>query len=181
MKKLFFLLFTVCCISVASAQYNRAFYGGAGKQKGLHFTGEALYLGNYGWGNTAAIGYRFNNYVALDAGGGYVSYAGDYFKGAAIPLAAGLRVNLLSFSLSPYVALAGGISFDNYTNTDQYIFDEKTVTKENKHQLVSGYYNVAAGLSVRCTDTFSLYAGAGYNNIMNSYTISVGIDITFIK
>jgi hypothetical protein len=181
MKKLFFLLFTTCCISTVFAQYNRRFYGGIDHQEGLHLIGEALYLGKYGWGNAAAIGYRFNNYMAIGAGSGYIMYTGEHFNGSAVPLFADLRVNILSSMVSPYVALTGGVYFDHYTNTDYYTFDDKTVTKESKHKSVSGYYNVAAGLYVRCTGTFAIHAGAGYNNIVNGYIISAGIAVTFVE
>jgi opacity protein-like surface antigen len=179
MKKLFFLVFTICCIQAASAQYNKRFSSGAGKQEGFHLMGEALYLGKYGWGDAVAIGYRFNNRVVLGAGGGYMSYDGEQFKGTAVPLFADVRMNLLSSKCSPYVALTGGVYFNSYTNSDRFTFVDRTVIRESKHKSVSGYYNVAAGLSVRCTDAFAVYAGAGYNNIVNSYAISAGIAVMF--
>ena len=151
------------------------------KRKGVHFTAEALYLGEYGWGGVAAIGYRFNEYVALGAGGGYALYGNERFNGSAIPLFADLRVNILPFMLSPYVAVAGGVYIDAYTNTDTYAFNGRVVTRNSEYKSVSGYYNVAAGLYLRCTDVFAVHAGAGYNNIVNSYSIHAGIAITFVK
>jgi hypothetical protein len=149
------------------------------KQKGVYLTAEALYLNRYGWGGTAAIGYRFNSYVALGAGGGYALYAGEDFSGKAIPVFAGLRVNILPYVVSPYVAVAAGACFDTYANTDSYTGKGKTVTKNSEHETVYGYYNVAAGLYLRCSDGFAVHAGAGYNNIVKTYTINAGIAITF--
>jgi hypothetical protein len=149
------------------------------KQKGTYLSGEALYLSQYGWGGTAAIGYRFNEYVALGAGGGYAGYAGENFSGSAIPLFADLRVNILPFMVAPYVAVAAGVCFDTYTNTDTFVDKGKTVTKTNEYKSTYGYYNVAAGLYLRCSDSFAVHAGAGYNNIVKTYSINAGIAITF--
>jgi hypothetical protein len=151
------------------------------KQKGVHLLAEALYLGEYGGAGIAAIGYRFNEYVALGAGGGYAVYSAERYKGTAIPVFADLRVNILPFMLSPYVAVAGGVYLDAYTNTDSYTFNGRTVTQSTSYEAVTGYYNVAAGLYLRCSDVFAVHAGAGYNNIVNSYSINAGIAITFVK
>jgi hypothetical protein len=151
------------------------------KQQGFHLLGEALYLGKYGWGGAVAIGYRFNEYVALGAGSGYAAYAGEQFKGSAVPLFADLRVNILSSKVSPYVAVSGGAYFDTFDNTNSYTFNGRTVTINSEYKSVSAYYNVAAGLYVRCIDLLAVHAGAGFNSIVNSYTINVGIAITFVK
>ena len=151
------------------------------KQKGFHLAGEALYLSAYGWGGVAAIGYRFNNYVALGGGGGYAVYAGENFNGAAAPVFADLRVNILPGRFSPYVAVAAGACFDKYTNTDTYTDNGRTTTKTIEYTATYGYYNVAAGLYVRCADVFALHAGAGYNNIVNTFTINIGFAVTFVK
>ncbi|MDR3133099.1 MAG: PEGA domain-containing protein [Prevotellaceae bacterium] len=143
--------------------------GQKGKQKGFHFIWEGLYLGEYGWGSSAAIGYRFNYYVALSAGGGYVKYTGENFEGAAIPLFADLRINISRSSVSPYVALTGGVYFDSY-NTDQYT-DNGRKTSESK--ATYEYYNASAGLSMRTGSTI-LHVGAGYNNIVNTFALSAG-------
>jgi hypothetical protein len=149
------------------------------KQKGVYLTAEALYLNQYGWGGTAAIGYRFNEYVALGAGGGYAMYAGENFSGKAIPVFAGLRVNILPYVVSPYVAVAAGACFDAYANTDTYTDNGRTITETSEHDSVYGYYNVAAGLYLRCSDGFAVHAGAGYNNIVKTFAINAGIAITF--
>ncbi|MDR0694886.1 MAG: hypothetical protein LBF81_06275 [Prevotellaceae bacterium] len=151
------------------------------KQRGLHLAGEALYLGAYGWGGAAAIGYRINNYVALGAGGGFAAYAGEHFSGAAIPVFADLRVNILPGRFSPYVAVAAGACFDTYTNTNTYTYNSKTTTETSEHKATNGYYNVAAGLYVRCSDVFALHAGAGFNSIVNTFTVNVGFAVTFVK
>jgi hypothetical protein len=151
------------------------------KQKGFHMTGEALYLSAYGWGGAAAVGYRINNYVALDAGGGFAAYSGENFKGAAIPVFADLRVNILPGRFSPYVAVAAGACFDTYTNTDAYTYNGKTMLETSEYKATNGYYNVTAGLYVRCADVFALHAGAGYNSIVNTFTVNVGFAVTFVK
>jgi hypothetical protein len=149
--------------------------------KGFHLAGEILYLSAYGWGGTAAIGYRFNNYVALGGGGGYAAYAGENIKGSAVPVFADLRVNILSGKFSPYVAVAAGACFDNYTNTDSYTDNGRTVTETSEHKATYGYYNVAAGLYIRCSDVFALHAGAGYNGLVNTFTANIGFAVTFVK
>jgi hypothetical protein len=151
------------------------------KQKGFYLAGEALYLGAYGWGGVGAMGGRFNNYVALGAGSGFAAYSGENFKGAAIPVFADLRVNILPGRFSPYVAVAAGACFDTYTNTDTYTDNGNTTTKTSEYKATYGYYNVAAGLYVRCADVFALHAGAGYNSIVNSFTVNVGFAVTFVK
>jgi hypothetical protein len=148
------------------------------KPNGFHLAGEAIYLNAYGWGGAAVIGYRINNYVALGAGGGFVAYAGENFKGAAIPVFADLQVNILPGSFSPYVAAAAGACFDSYTNTNTYGAGSRKFTTTTEYKATSLYYNVAAGLHVRCSGVFALHAGAGYNSIVNTFTVNVGFDVT---
>jgi hypothetical protein len=151
------------------------------KQKGFYLAGEALYLNGLGWGGTADMGYRFNSYVALSAGSGYALYAGENFKGYAIPVFANLRVNILPYVVSPYIAAAGGACLDRYTNTDAYTVLGKTMTINNEYETIYIYYNVSAGLYLRCTDVFALHAGAGYNNVANAFTVNVGFAVTFVN
>lgn len=148
------------------------------KLNGFHLAGEALYLTGYGWGGAAVIGYRINRHVALGAGGGYAAYAGEHFKGAAIPVFADLRVNILPGRFSPYVAAAAGVCFDSYTNTNTYIAGGRTFTTTTEYKATALYYNVAAGLHVRCSGVFALHAGAGYNSMVNTFTVNVGFDVT---
>jgi hypothetical protein len=151
------------------------------KQKGFHLGGEGLYLNGLGWGGAATVGYRFNNYVALGAGGGYALYAGENFTGYAIPVFADLRVNILPYAISPYIAASGGACFDSYTNTDNYIAVGKTLSITKEYKTTYIYYHVSAGLYVRCSEVFALHAGAGYNGIMITFTASIGFAVTFVN
>jgi hypothetical protein len=162
------------------------------KQRKLYLTDEilfiveALYLNHYGWGSVGVLGYRFNNYMSLGAGSGYVKYSGENFNGSAVPVFANLRVNMLRHVLSPYVAVAGGVCFDTYTNTDTYTDtyinlyypdNSGTRTETSEHKTTYGYYNVAAGLHLQYTPKFAIHAGAGFNNIVNAFTVSMGISV----
>jgi hypothetical protein len=151
------------------------------KQKGFYLAGEGLYLNGLGWGGTVDMGYRFNSYVALSAGGGYALYAGENFKGYAVPVFANLRVNILPYAISPYVAAAGGACLDKYSNTDSYTAFGKTFIITNEYKAIYLYYNVSAGLYLRCADVFALHAGAGYNNVSNTFTVNVGFAVTFVN
>jgi hypothetical protein len=147
---------------------------------GLRFTLEGLYLTAYGWGGTAVFGYRFSgDIVTLGAGGGYVRYAAENSSGAAIPVFADIRMSLLYTALTPYIALAGGVCFDTYANTDTYFETGRVTAKTSEHKATYEYYSVAAGLRLRCAPGFALHASAGYNNIVNSYSINAGFAVTF--
>jgi hypothetical protein len=163
-----------------------------GKQRRLYLTdeilfiAEALYFNHYGWGGVGILGYRFNNYISLGAGSGYVKYSGENFNGSAVPVFTNLRVNMLHHVLSPYVSVAGGVCFDTYTNTDTYtdtyinIYYPDNIgtrTETSEHKTTYGYYNVAAGLHLQYTSKFAIHTGAGFNNIVNAFTVSMGISV----
>jgi hypothetical protein len=148
--------------------------------KGFRLTAEAATDGSV-WGGNLTLGYRFNTYTALGAGSGFHSYAGENYTGATIPVFAEVRFIMLPYQLSPYATIAGGACFDRYTNTDVYIVNDIPVTKTSDHDAVYGYYNVAVGLQLRCTDAFAIYAGASYNSITNAPTVAAGIAITFVR
>jgi hypothetical protein len=148
--------------------------------KGFHLETEGFFTLGGNWGANLAMGYRFNRYLAVGAGCGYAAYSGEESKGQTIPVFAGLRVNVLRYMLSPYVAIAGGVGLDSYTNTDTYATSNGTTIRNSEHQALFGYYNAAAGLHLRCADAFAIYAGVNYNNITNAPAIVAGIAITFL-
>jgi hypothetical protein len=131
------------------------------------------------WGGNVMMGYRFNTYLSLGVGGGYHSYSGEKYKGTAIPGFVDFRANVLPYVVSPYLAVAGGVCFDRYTNTDTYTDHTGTLEKTSEHQILYAYYHAAAGLHVRCSDAFALFAGAGYNNMAGAVVIQAGLSVTF--
>jgi hypothetical protein len=131
------------------------------------------------WGGNFMMGYRFNAYLALGVGGGYHSYSGEKYKGTVTPAFVDFRVNALPFLLSPYVAVAGGVCFDRYTNTDTYIDPAGAVEKTSEHQAMYAYYQASAGLHLHCSDVFALFAGAGYNNMTDAVVVQAGLSVTF--
>jgi hypothetical protein len=86
---------------------------------------------------------------------------------------------VLRTMLSPHIAVAGGVCFDRYTNTNTYINPTGTIEKNTEHQTLYAYYHASAGLHLRCSEVFALYAGAGYNNMANAVVIQAGISLTF--
>ena len=150
------------------------------KYNGFQIAAEGLVLpdAKQGGGNFI-MGYRFNAYLSLGVGGGYHAYSGEKTKGAVIPGFVDFRVNVLPYLLSPYFAVAGGVCFDRYTNTDTYIDPTGTVEKNSEHQALYVYYHASAGLHLRCSDVFAIYAGAGYNNMTDAVVIQAGFSITF--
>jgi hypothetical protein len=133
------------------------------------------------WGGNFVMDYRFNAYLSLGVGGGYHSYSGENSKGTVIPGFVDFRVNMLPYILSPYLAVAGGVCFDRYTNTDTYIDLTGTVEKNSEHQTLYIYYHASAGLHLRCSDVFALFAGAGYNNMAGAVVIQAGLSVTFMN
>jgi hypothetical protein len=130
-------------------------------------------------GGNFIMGYCFNAHLALGAGAGYYSYSEENRKGTVIPGFIDLRVNVLRTMLSPYFAIAGGVCFDRYTNTDMYINPTGAIEKNSEHQILYAYYQTSAGLHLRCSEVFALYAGAGYNNMANTVVVQAGISLTF--
>jgi hypothetical protein len=152
------------------------------KINGFQIAAEGLMLPNVqqGGGNFI-MGYRFNNYLALGIGGGYHVYSGENYKGTVIPGFVDFRVNALPYMVSPYLAVAGGLCFDRYTNTDTYIDPTGTTEKTSEHQTLYAYYHASAGLYVRCSDAFALFAGAGYNNMAGAVVVQAGLSVTFMN
>jgi hypothetical protein len=147
--------------------------------KGLIVATEAVVTDEFRWGGHFTVGYRFNTNVALSIGGGYHLYSGTNYKGHAIPLFFDVRVNILRTMCSPYVAVAGGICSDTYTNTDTYVSAGGTIVKTSEHPVIYGFYSAAAGVHLQCTRVLAVYAGAGYNNIANAPAVNAGIAFTF--
>jgi hypothetical protein len=134
-----------------------------------------------GGGGSFIMGYRFNSHIALGAGGSFHGYSGEQYKGTAIPVFADFRVNMLKYRLSPYFAVAGGVCFDRYTNTDIYVDLAGATEKYSEHQTLYGYYHLSAGLHLRCSEAVAIFAGVGYNNMYGSTTVQAGLSITFLK
>jgi hypothetical protein len=132
-------------------------------------------------GGNFIMGYRFNAHLALGVGGGFHSYTEESRKGTVIPGFIDFRVNLLRTKFSPYFAIAGGVCFDRYTNTDTYINPAGAIEMNSEHQTLYAYYQAAAGLHLRCSDVFALYAGAGYNNMAAAVAVQAGLSVTFVK
>jgi hypothetical protein len=130
-------------------------------------------------GGNFIMGYRFNNYLALGVGSGYHAYSDEKHKGTVVPGFVDFRVNAFPFVVSPYFAVAGGLCFDHYTNSDTYIDPAGTTKKNSEHQTVYAYYHASAGLHVRCSGAFALFAGAGYNNMVEAVVVQAGFSITF--
>lgn len=131
------------------------------------------------WGGNFMMGYRFNAYLSLGVGSGYHSYSGENYKGTLIPGFVDFRVNMLPYVVSPYFAVAGGVCVDRYTNADTYIDLTGPVEKTSEHQALYAYYHASAGLHVRCSDVFALFAGAGYNNMAEAVVVQAGLSVTF--
>jgi len=154
----------------------------AAEVEGFYLAAEGLLATNSAWVGMAEAGYRFSNRLAVGVGSGYSAHAEEYRTGAVVPLFASLRVNFLPYRLSPYVAVAGGLGLDFYTNTDSFNTTVNgTTVLHSKHSTAWGYYHAAAGLHLRCTDTFALHVGAAYNNITNAPSITAGISFTFVN
>jgi hypothetical protein len=148
--------------------------------KGFQLAAEGIIASNaQQWGGNFIMGYRFNAHLALGVGGGYHGYAKDDQKGTAIPGFIDLRVNMLRTMLSPYFAVAGGVCFDRYTNTNTYIDPTGIIETNSEHQTLYAYYHASAGLHLRCSEVFALYAGAGYNNMANAVVVQAGFSLTF--
>jgi hypothetical protein len=130
-------------------------------------------------GGNLVAGYRFNDFLFLGAGSGYYGYSGEDYTGMIIPLFADLRVNVLPYKLSPYFAVAGGLCFDRYANTDTYVDPTGATQKESRHQDIYGYFQASAGLHLRCSRTVAVFAGGGYSNIAEAAVIQAGLSITF--
>ncbi|MDR2449207.1 MAG: penicillin-binding protein activator LpoB [Prevotellaceae bacterium] len=148
--------------------------------KGFHMAAEGLAPADgKQWGGNLIIGYRFNAHLSLGVGSGYHSYSAENSKGTVIPGFVDFRVHALSYMVSPYFAVAGGVCFDRYTNTDTYVDHTGAAEKNSEHQAVYAYYHASAGLHVRCSDVFALFAGAGYNNMAGAVVIQAGLSVTF--
>jgi hypothetical protein len=132
-------------------------------------------------GGNFIMGYRFNAHLALGVGAGFHSYTEENRKGTVIPGFVDFRVNLLRTKFSPYFAVAGGVCFDRYTNTDTYINPAGAIEMSSEHQTLYAYYHASAGLHLRCSDVFAIYAGAGYNNMAAAVVVQAGLSVTFIK
>jgi hypothetical protein len=148
--------------------------------KGFQLSAEVIIAPNaQQWGGNFIMGYRFNAHLALGAGVGYHGYSEENRKGSVIPFFIDLRANMLRTMLSPYFAITGGVCIDSYTNADTYIDSFGTIEMNSKHQMSYAYYHVSAGLHLRCSEVFALYAGAGYNNMANAVVAQAGIALTF--
>jgi hypothetical protein len=132
-------------------------------------------------GGNFIMGYRFNAHLALGVGAGFHSYTEENRKGTVIPGFVDFRVNLLRTKFSPYFAVAGGVCFDSYTNTDTYINPAGATEMDSAHQTLYAYYHASAGLHLRCSDVFAIYAGAGYNNMAAAVVVQAGLSVTFVK
>ena len=149
---------------------------------GFHIAAEGLaHPATQQWGGNLIIGYRFNAHLTLGVGGGYHSYVAENTKGARIPAFIDFRANLLRTKLSPYLAAAGGVCVEHYTNSDTYVDPTGTITMQSEHRNLYAYYQASAGLHLRCSDALAIFAGAGYNNMVNAVVAQAGLSVTFVK
>jgi hypothetical protein len=149
---------------------------------GFHIAAEGLALPvAQQWGGHLMVGYRFNAHFTLGMGGGYHNYAAENTKGTIIPVYIDFRANLLRTKLSPYIAAAGGVCFERYTNSDTYVDPAGTIAMTSEHQNLYAYYQASAGLHLRCSDVLAIFAGAGYSNVANTFVVQAGLSVTFVK
>ncbi len=118
----------------------------------------------------AMYGYRFTPCVSLALGTGlsYNLTAED----ALIPLFTTLKVNLINKSISPYLDLGFGYSFD--------------ITKSIEIEGVYPLLNLGAGMRFKLKDKYALNVGIGYDkqryksgNIVNTEGIGVKVGFSF--